>query len=92
MKANYYMGQTIGKTRKDGSTFYVINILAVNRFGSLDVNPLFVSEQEYNEILNMNFMPGDPVVVSVTFTGVFSGIELDKRYEPLNLDELKHAK
>ena len=92
MKANYYMGQTIGKTRKDGSPFYVINILAVNRFGSLDVNPLFVSEQEYNEILNMKFLPGDPVLVSVTFTGVFSGIELDKRYEPLNLDEPKHVK
>lgn len=88
MKANYYMGQTIGKKRSDGSPFFAINILSMNRFGNLDVVPLFVNKKEYDEILEMDFDPGDPVKVSVTFTGVFNGITKDDRYKPLELDAL----
>lgn len=86
MKANYYMGQTIGKKRSDGSPFYCINILAMNRFGNLDVAPLFVTEREYDDILEMDLEPGDPVIVSVSFTGVFNGISKDSRFAPLELD------
>lgn len=86
MKATYYLGQSIGKTRKDGSPFYVVNILALDRFGCITCSPLFVNEYIYNEILEMDFDPGVPVRVSVSFNGVFQGIELDERFKPLEFD------
>lgn len=87
MKSTYYMGQSIGKTRKDGSPFYVVNILALDRYGQLTVSPLFVTDQVYNEILNMKFEPGDAVTVSVSFNGVFQGIELNSAIAPLEFDK-----
>lgn len=86
MQANYYMGQNIGKKRSDQSPFYAINILAMNRFGSLDVVPLFVTDQQYHDILDKQFRPGDPVIVNVSFTGVFNDLSIDTRYAPLELD------
>lgn len=86
MKATYYLGQSIGKTRKDGKPFYVINILALDRFGCISCCPLFVDERTYDDILDKQFEPGDPVVVSVSFNQVFQGIELDKRFKRLELD------
>lgn len=87
MKATYYMGQSIGKTRKDGSPFYVVNILALDRFGCITVSPLFVSADIYDEILDMSFEPGEPVRVNVSFNGVFQSIEHDGRYMPLEFDK-----
>lgn len=86
MKAMYYLGQSIGKTRKDKTPFYVVNILALDRFGCITSNPLFVDAQTYNEILELDFEPGTPVKVHVSFNGVFQGIELDERFQPLAFD------
>ena len=88
MKAMYYLGQSIGKSRKDKSPFYVVNILALDRFGCITSNPLFVDAATYDEILDLDFEPGDPVKVHVSFNGVFQGIELDERYQKLNFDSL----
>ena len=87
MKAMYYLGQTIGKTRKDKTPFYVVNILALDRFGCISASPLFVNETQYNEILDQDFQPGESVTVSMTFNGVFQGIESDSRYAPLEFDK-----
>lgn len=87
MKAMYYLGQSIGKTRKDQRPFFVINILCLDRFGNISCSPLYVSESEYNEVLETDLEPGDAVRVSVTFNGVFQGIEPDSRYAPLEFDK-----
>lgn len=87
MKAMYYLGQSIGKTRKDKTPFFVVNILALDRFGCISASPLFVNETQYHEILDQAFQPGDPVTVSMTFNGVFQGIECDPRFAPLEFDK-----
>lgn len=87
MKATYYLGQSIGKTRKDGSPFYVVNILALDRFGQITASPLFVTESVYHDILDMKLEPGIPVSVNVSFNGVFQGIDRDSRYAPLLFDQ-----
>lgn len=86
MKATYYLGQSIGKTRKDGSPFYVVNILALDRFGQITASPLYVTEGVYHEILDMKLEPGEPVLVNVSFNGVFQGISKDAGYAPLIFD------
>lgn len=92
MIANYYLGQSIGKKRKDGSPFYCCNVLAVDRFGNLTGCPLFFPDVDsYNNVLSMNLAPGTPILVHTTWQGAFVGIEVDKRYKPLNLDELATA-
>ena len=87
MKAMYYLGQSIGKTRKDQRPFYVVNILCLDRFGNISCSPLFVTESEYNEVLELDLEPGEAVRVSVTFNGVFQGIEPDTGYAPLEFDK-----
>lgn len=87
MDACYWMGCNVGKKRSDGSPFFTLNVLSVNRWGALAIIPIYVDERTYNEYLEKDWVPGVSVTVNTTFAGVFQSIVLDSRYCDLELDK-----
>lgn len=89
MKALYYLSQSIGKKRKDGSPFYVMNILGIDRYGILNGVPVYFPDlSTYNDVLDMNIKPGTAVILDFSGFGNFTGgVTIDSRYAPLDLDK-----
>ena len=89
MKALYYLSQSIGRKRKDGSPFYVMNVLGIDRFGTLAGVPVFFpSADSYNDVLSKNIQPGTPIHIATTWQGAFTGeVEVDTSFNPLRFDE-----
>ena len=86
IKATYWMGQNIGKSKKTGEPLYILNFLCMNTWYSMQIRPLFVDEDTYNLYLESDFELGDAVKVNTTMGGILESIEHDARYAPLNWD------
>lgn len=87
VKSIYYLSQSIGKRRKDGSPFYVMNVVAVDKYGVLNGVPVFFPDaDEYNKVLNMDIAPGTAVIVDTTFQGAYIGTRVDNSVKPLAFD------
>lgn len=88
MVAVYYLSQSIGKRKKDNEPLYIVNVIGVDRWGTLKGDPLFLpSHEDYKKILDMHIAPGTPINIQTTWQGAFVGLEVDKRYKPLCFDE-----
>ena len=68
VKACYWMGQNIAKKKDTKEPLFILNILCMNGYGSMQIRPIFVDEDEYNTYLESDFQIGDAVKVNSTFT------------------------
>lgn len=75
--AYYYMGQGKGQRKADKSPFWYLSILRFNRFGQWAIESVYVSEKQYNDVANMKFDQGTPVILHTEF-GEFCDISMNK--------------
>lgn len=87
VKTNYWMGTSKAKSKKTNDPLWMLNILTMNGFGSMQIRPIFVDEDTFNEYANCGLDIGDPVRVNMSFGGSFDSVELDERYMPLEWDK-----
>ena len=87
MIANYFLSMSIGKKRKDGSPFYVMNVLAIDRFGLLNAVPVFFPDLDsYQRVFDMRIPSGTAIIPTMTLSGQCVDVRPDERYVPLMLD------
>ena len=86
-KAIYYMGVTKGKSQK-GNDYYSVLLLWLNAFGTYSIKMVFVSEEAYTAITEMDLVRGDAVTVTMDLAGNLEELALDTRFERLNLHKL----
>ena len=51
MKNNYFVGFASGESKKTGRPWWAINLFGLNRYGHIDIIPVFLkSEEEFQEM------------------------------------------
>lgn len=86
MKHMYFTGVASGESKKTGNPWWSINVLRTNRWGSIEVKPLYCSTaKDFEELAAICPTPGTAVTVKLDLDGNIIDITPEKDIPVLDL-------
>lgn len=86
MTHTYFMGASSGKSRKTGENWFSIQLLRENRWGNVEIKPLFIpSEERWKKLVSACPPVGAAVLVTVDIDGIPVSVSAVKDVPALDL-------